>query len=264
MLYQSKQYNEVGVSRCPQKRIDNCEFSGMKILTDLHTHTNRSAHAYSTIYENVTQAAKIGLELIAITDHAPAGGEGVSLNHFKYLPIFIPRVIEGVTVLRGVEVNILDETGALDIAERLLGKLDIVIAACHESVFTPTGEQVLKTYIPVINNPHIDIIGHLCRNDLTGLDEIIKLAIAQNKLIEINNLSFKSRKQWRIENCKILMQKCLEYGAKIVVNSDAHFCTHVGDLTEIAVYLEAIGYPEDLIINRNKAALFEFLGKDFS
>jgi putative hydrolase len=56
------------------------------------------------------------------------------------------------------------------------------------------------------------------------------------------------------------MQKCLENGAKIVVNSDAHFCTHVGDLTEITAYLENLGYPEDLIINRNKAALFEFLG----
>jgi len=236
----------------------------MKILTDLHTHTNRSSHAYSTIYENVMQAAKMGLELIAITDHAPASRGGISLNHFEYLPVFIPRVVEGVTVLRGIEVNILDETGTIGIADELLDKLDIVIAACHESVFEPTAEQVLKTYISVINNPRVDIIGHLDRNDLSDLDEIIKLAIAQNKLVEINNLSFQNRKPVRIENCKTLMQKCLEYGAKIVVNSDAHFCTQVGEFTEIIAYLENLGYPEDLIINRNKATLFEFLSTDFT
>jgi putative hydrolase len=210
----------------------------MKILTDLHTHTNRSSHAYSTIYENVAQAAKRGLELIAITDHAPTSNEGINLNHFIYLPIFLPRVIEGVTVLRGIEVNILDETGKLDISERLLDKLDIVIASCHENVFEPNAEQLLKTYTAVINNPRVHIIGHLCRNNFySDFDEIIRLAMTHNKLIEINNLSFKSRKSERIEGCKILMQKCLENDAKIVVNSDAHFCTHVGDLAEITDYL---------------------------
>ena len=210
------------------------------------------------------QAAKMGLELIAITDHAPSSRGGIPLTHFEYLPVFVPRVIEGITVLRGIEVNILNETGKLDIADELLDALDIVIASCHEGMFEPTAEQVLKTYIPVINNPRVDIIGHLCRNDLTDLDEIIKLAIAQNKLIEINNLSFQSRKPVRIEGCKILMKKCLEHGAKIVVNSDAHFCTQVGVFAEIIAYLENIGYPEDLIINRDKAALFEFLGRDFT
>jgi hypothetical protein len=38
----------------------------------------------------------------------------------------------------------------------------------------------------------------------------------------------------------------------------------VGELEEITAYLESIGYPEYLIINRNKATLFEFLGKDFT
>jgi len=236
----------------------------MKILTDLHTHTNRSTHAYSTIYENVAQAAKMGLELIAITDHAPASRGGVHFDHFKYLSVFIPRVIEGITVLRGVEANIQDETGKLDITEKLLDKLDIVIASCHGSVFLPNAGKILKTYTSVINNPRVDIIGHLCRNDTCDFDEIIKLAIAHNKLIEINNLSFKSRKSERIEHCKILMKKCLEYGAKIVVNSDSHFCTQVGELTEIAAYLKHINYPEKLIINRNKVALFEFMGKNFA
>ena len=60
------------------------------------------------------------------------------------------------------------------------------------------------------------------------------------------------------------MEKCLDHGAKIAVNSDAHYHTQIGELTEITAYLENIGYPKDLIINRNKATLFEFLGKNFT
>jgi hypothetical protein len=38
----------------------------------------------------------------------------------------------------------------------------------------------------------------------------------------------------------------------------------VGELEEITDYLKNIGYLENLIINRNKAALFEFWDKDFA
>ena len=44
----------------------------MKLVLDPHTHTIASTHAYSTLTENVRHAAQIGLELIGITDHAPA------------------------------------------------------------------------------------------------------------------------------------------------------------------------------------------------
>ena len=44
----------------------------MKLKVDSHTHTLASAHAYSTILENAQAAAKQDLELLCITDHAPA------------------------------------------------------------------------------------------------------------------------------------------------------------------------------------------------
>ena len=39
------------------------------ILTDLHTHTIYSGHAFSTISENAAEAARKGLEAIGMTDH---------------------------------------------------------------------------------------------------------------------------------------------------------------------------------------------------
>ena len=44
----------------------------MKFLFDAHTHTIASGHAYNTLYEMIQRGADIGLELIGITEHAPA------------------------------------------------------------------------------------------------------------------------------------------------------------------------------------------------
>ncbi|WP_442903545.1 PHP domain-containing protein [Gilliamella sp. Pra-s54] len=40
-------------------------------LIDLHVHTMSSAHAYSSVYENIMIAKQKKLKLIAITDHGP-------------------------------------------------------------------------------------------------------------------------------------------------------------------------------------------------
>ena len=43
----------------------------MKILADTHSHTLASGHAYSTITEMAEAAAAKGLEVLALTEHAP-------------------------------------------------------------------------------------------------------------------------------------------------------------------------------------------------
>ena len=233
----------------------------MKILTDLHTHTSASAHAFSTITENIAHAAKNGIELIATTNHGPSSHCKIHSDHFKYLPYFIPQVVDGVTVLSGAEANILDETGKLDLDEKILKELDIVIASCHTPPFKPqSDESFKKTYTAIANNPQVDIVGHLCRNNhLNYLDNIIDLSMKKGKLIEINSLSFKSKGHGHTEKSKFLIERCLKHNAKIVVNSDAHYHNDIGNFSEITEYLKQVGYPEDLIINRNKKALLEFL-----
>jgi len=234
----------------------------MKILTDLHTHTNVSQHAFSTLTENAKYAAEVGMELIACTNHGPThqttGELGVHIWHFKNLSL-VPRTVEGITVLRGAETNIMDENGTLDIENSLLAELDIVIASCHLEIFEPHNDESFKRiYTAVMDNPHVDILGHICRcKHLKYLDEIIKLAAQKNKLIEINNSCF--RRSYLLENAKLVVRKCLEHKAKIVVNSDAHICYQIGDFANAIKYLKEVGYPEELIINRNKKTLTEHL-----
>ena len=57
-------------------------YKNIKILTDLHTHTVANTHAFSTVTENATYAAGIGMEAIAITDHAPQMPDGAHRWHF--------------------------------------------------------------------------------------------------------------------------------------------------------------------------------------
>ena len=191
----------------------------MKILTDLHTHTNVSAHAFSSLQENARYAASIGLELIAITNHGPykdgRAEDGIHLWHFENLHL-VPRNIDGITVLRGAEVNVLDEKGTLDIPDKILSKLDIVIASCHDFVFEPYDDESFKRfYTAIMRNPHIDIIGHICRNKhLHCLDEIIKLAKENNKLIEINIASSKLAKF--TENVKLVIKNALNIKQKLL------------------------------------------------
>ena len=78
----------------------------MKILTDLHTHTLASTHAYSTLKENIDMAKQMGLEAIAVTDHGISMEDAPHLWHFplrksqlktgtrSHALIFAPHVIQ--------------------------------------------------------------------------------------------------------------------------------------------------------------------------
>ena len=102
----------------------------MKIKADLHCHTVASTHAYSTVIELAEQAKQAGIEVIAITDHSPAIPDAPHIWHFENIKT-IPRIINGVKILYGVEANILNLKGELDMPERLLKRLDIVVASIH-------------------------------------------------------------------------------------------------------------------------------------
>ncbi len=87
-----------------------------KVIADLHTHTIACSHAQSTIMEIMALAPKHGMKAVAITDHGPALSDGVHRWHFGQTTLF-PRVINGVYMLRGIEANIQNPNGALDLDE---------------------------------------------------------------------------------------------------------------------------------------------------
>lgn len=231
----------------------------MKILFDTHTHTNVSTHAYSTLLENVAVAKQKGMEGIAMTNHAPAIGDAPHIWHF-YCMDNIPREIDGVKVLCGVEANILDENGTLDMTSFDLNFCDIVIASLHNPCYVAgTVEKHTNTWLNVIKNPYVDILGHSGEECFKyDLDTVILAAKDANKCVEINAHSFRFRKGAK-ENCQKIAETCKKFGANIVVASDAHFCHDIGNFELAIKLLTEIQFPEELIMNTSAEKFISYI-----
>ena len=59
----------------------------MKIIADLHTHTIASGHAYSTLKENIEQAALIVLPYLGISEHTPGMRNTTHEGHFHNMKV---------------------------------------------------------------------------------------------------------------------------------------------------------------------------------
>lgn len=221
---------------------------------DMHTHTVASGHAYSTIIENARIAKEKGLKLLGISDHAPALPGAVQLFYVSNLRI-LPDMIEGIRVLKGIEANIINYKGGIDLGKRDLSQLDYVIASLHIPCINPSSSKDnTNALIGAMKNPYVTMIGHPddARYD-KDYREIVKAAKYYDKLIEVNNSSLVPngfRKNAKDEIIKYL-EICEAEQVKIICNSDAHFAYDVGNFTNCERVLEEIGFPVHLVVNRS-------------
>lgn len=106
----------------------------MNILADYHTHTLYS-HGKGTIEENVLEARKKGLKELAITDHGPGHFlYGVSVQNLSKMRKEVDRLngkYPDIRVLLGLEANVISIEGELDVDQRILSMLDILLAGYH-------------------------------------------------------------------------------------------------------------------------------------
>jgi putative hydrolase len=222
----------------------------VKIIADTHCHTIASTHAYSTIYENVYEAEAAGLEFLAITDHSGDMPGAPGTWYFENLKI-LPKNVNGVSLLTGIEANVLNIGGEIDVPADLSIPLDWVVASIHECVFFGDHgfEECTQIWLNVAKNPLINVIGHSGVADFAYDYETVIPEFGKNaKLVEINNSSFNIRRGSQ-ENCRKIAQICKKYEVPVIVNSDAHFCKQVGRVDEALKLLKSIDFPEELIIN---------------
>ncbi len=233
----------------------------MKIIADTHTHTLASTHAYSTILENIAYAKKIGLRAICNTDHGPAIAGSPQVWYF-FNQKTLPEVIDGVILVKGIEANIVDYKGNLDVSNEQLDKLDWVIASFHQQVVVPsTFEDHTNAYLAVAENPSVDVIGHCGEQTFFhDYERCIKAYKEHGKIVEINSHSFVVR-GGSDKNCPTIAQLCKKYEVPVVVSSDAHFCTQIGGVSASVALLEEIGFPEELILNADYDRFLEVIKK---
>ncbi len=233
----------------------------MKMEADLHIHTTASGHGYSTIKEIVMAAREKGLKTIAITDHGPRMPGAPHLYHFTNL-MSIPRVMEGVEVLRGVEANILDSQGNVDMPELVMSDyLDIVLAGFHDGTgYTgTTAEENTAAMVAAIKNPFIHVISHPGNPQYpVDMETIVRTAKDYNKALELNNSSFVVRPgSFRV--CSQLAKLAKKYKVLVSINSDAHICYNVGENAQAIALASRADIRKSQIINSSAGILSEYL-----
>ena len=224
----------------------------MRTLLDVHTHTIASGHAFSTMQEMAQAAAEKGLQLLGITEHAPGIPGTCAPIYFKNLRC-VPRLMYGVELMLGVELNILNYQGDIDMEEELLSRLDLRIAGIHSLCYTPgTTDENTNAMIGAIRNPWVDIISH--PGDGTAslhFEPIVLAAKEHHTLLEINNSSLNPIRQKvaaRDNNLEIL-RLCKRYETPVILGSDAHISFDIANYDHLHELLRLTEFPEALIMN---------------
>lgn len=232
----------------------------MHIEIDSHTHTIASGHAYSTLAENTAAAAERGLRLIALTDHGPAMPGSPHIWFFRNMRV-IPRIINGIGVLRGIEANIVNYSGDLDIDASLHEQLDIVLASLHEPVLAPCGmSKHTDAVIKAMASGRIDVFAHGGNPSFPiEIDEVAKAAAAYEVLIEINNSSFTTSRPGSETNCAALAEAVARHNGRLTFGSDAHIANNVGCFDKCIALVERLGLPAHLVISSSCREFLTFL-----
>ncbi len=233
---------------------------GYSIIADMHMHTIASSHAYGTVKEMAEAAQLAGLCAIAITDHGPRMEDAPHPWHFDNMTT-LPREIAGVRVFRGIEANILNAAGETDLEDVRKERMEWVVASFHPPVagLHMTEEECTNAWLKVIQNPHIDMMGHSGDPRYKyDYERVIREAAHSGTVVEINNGSFKVR-AGSYENCKTIAQLCKKYGAYISVDSDAHTPWRVAALDEALQMLNEVNFPSELIVNADFNRLLKYM-----
>jgi putative hydrolase len=237
----------------------------MNIKLDVHTHTIASGHAFSTIQEMVASAKAKDLKILGLTDHGPTIRGACHPVYFKNFHV-IPREIDGVKILMGAEINILNINGDLDLKDSTIDVLDIRIAGIHQSCYAPgSKKENTKGLIKVMENPKIDIISHPADGSAEiDLEEIVIAAKNNRILLEINNSSLNPNRgkllAW--ENNKNLIKLCKKHQLKVILGSDAHIAYDIANYKHIFKLFEEENLPDELIINDKPELFWEYIKHD--
>lgn len=192
---------------------------------DLHSHT-LATDGRNSIEEMALAAKASGLKYLAITDHSQQVrvANGLDVKRLRKHIEDIERVnakISGITLLKGIEVDILED-GSLDLPDEILKELDIRICSVHYR-FKMNKEMMTKRILKAMENPYFNVLGHPTGRLLLkrepyefDLEKIIRKAVELGKIFEID--SQPDRLDLSAEHCQLAQ----ELGAKFVIDSDAH------------------------------------------
>lgn len=231
---------------------------------DVHTHTIVSGHAYGTITEMAKAASEMGLQILGITEHAE-GIPGTCDNIYFLNMGVVPRDLFGIELLLGAEINILDYQGTLSLSQKYIDRLDIRIAGIHDFCYKfGTLEENTAAVLNAIKNPSVDIISHpddgRCPMDY---EQLVKASKEYHTLLEVNNNSLRNKRRENVSgNSMTILKLCKKYQVPVLISSDAHYMSDIGNTDQVAPLIEQTDFPQELIINYDADAFRGFLAEN--
>ena len=238
------------------------------VVADYHTHTVYS-HGTGSVLENALIAKEKGLKEIAITDH---GFSHMAFNlKREKLPSLrkdIDEAIEktGVKIYLGVEANLMNYNGDVDITDEDLKSLEVIVMGFHKGIrngfkafwgfsignilanffkiYTKRRvEKNTQSYIKAVEKYPIDIISHLNLTAKVDCKRVAEACARTNTHIELNGK--------RIHFSEEDVKGMLETDVKFVISSDAHSPERVGDDSLGLKVAKMYNIPLDRIVNIN-------------
>lgn len=230
-------------------------------VADLHMHSILSGHAFGTVRELAAVASERGIKLIGVTEHAPGIPGTCDPIYFRNI-VDAPRVLYGVEMLYGSEVNVLND-GTLSLDRRHLDCLDYAVAGIHGLCYQ--NEGIVKNTDNVIRcmeDKKVKFISHPDDDHYPlDYDALVQGAKQYNTALELNNSSLRkpSLRPNCVANYEKMIPLCMEHGVYITVNTDSHDPSQVGNFDLARAFLDRIGVNEELILNNNLEKLKAFL-----
>ena len=238
------------------------------IRNDLHVHSIRSLCGFHTILEITEIAAKKGMRSVNICDHGKASGKKIKFDVFNNKDRF-PRTIQShqgntITILTGIEVNILDIEGNSDLPQEQACNFDLISAGFHSMAkdlasgkSLQSNTQALRNYL---NRFPLDILTHPCIATFPlDIDIVVSLAVKYGFALEVNNTKLRLNKT-DVGKLKDMIDLAIEKGAALTENSDGHTIDEIGENEQIEKLLKSMGLNgNDVFFNRNDKLLYEFL-----
>jgi len=192
---------------------------------DLHAHT-RATDGHDSLHDMALAAKALGLEYLAITEHSRrlTVAHGLDPQKLARQCDEIDRLnaeLQGITLLKGIEVDILED-GSLDLPDTVLARLDLVVGAVH-SRFDLSRARQTGRIMRAMDHPHFTMLAHpggrlIEKREPYDVDmlRIIRHAKQRGCYLELN------AHPERLDLLDSQCQSAKEEGVLVSINSDAH------------------------------------------
>jgi putative hydrolase len=225
---------------------------------DLHSHSDWSDGG-SPIEEMAFTALELGHEYLVLTDHSPrlTVANGLSPARLAKQLGVVDAVNQhlaggGFTLLKGIEVDILDD-GGLDQSDELLARLDLRVASVH-SKLRQDAAGMTRRMLGAIGNPRTNVLGHCTGRMVMGnrgtrpssefdARAVFEACVEHDVAVEIN-----SRPERRDPPTE-LIELARDLGCLFSIDSDSHAPGQLDFLDYGCERAEAAGIEADRIVN---------------